>query len=289
MNRYVRLGETEDIDKASRVIQDVIAGSPANDPETPSRLSNLSLRYYSLFAHSGRLGELEKAIQTGKQVIAATTPNHPVRMFVWQQMSVFLESRYDHSHNYRDLLEAGCAGAEAEISTPPDHPNYPDVQFQLATLNMRSNARLARHRFVWVLHCELARPETRILAASLAADILISRKRWDVAYSILEYAIKLLPRVCPRFLSRNDQLYKMSQITQLAAKSISVAIHAGATPSQIICLFELCRGIIQGFTIDCRNDLSKLEEKYPTIFYKFNNLRFVIDMEMPQEKSLLPA
>jgi hypothetical protein len=76
-----------------------------------------------------------------------------------------------------------------------------------------------------------------------------------------------------------DQQYGLSsgEIYELAEIASTTAILAGKGGYQALKLLEFGRGIVSGFSIDCRSDLSDLRTSYPEHADRFERLRAEID------------
>lgn len=71
---------------------------------------------------------------------------------------------------------------------------------------------------------------------------------------------------------------------EVSEQAASLALSVGKTAYHALKLLELSRGIIIGFAIDCRSDLSDLKDINPRLFNKFNDLRIEIDSPLPQNQ-----
>ncbi|CUS11108.1 unnamed protein product, partial [Tuber aestivum] len=114
-------------------------------------------------------------------------------------------------------------------------------------------------------------------AARQAAFLLYSAGKFRESISILEDAVNLIPSVDLRFLKRDDQQHMLSEISGLASIAASVALQAGREAFDSLKILELGRGIIMGFLIDSRSDVSDLKTDHPLTFDRFHRLRVGID------------
>ena len=128
-------------------------------------------------------------------------------------------------------LEAAISKAGLAVSaTPEDYPDRAAWLYNLEVyLSHQYNRKGNMHDLTVVLKAFMISfnllntlPPTRIRAARRAICILVSMENWDQAYSFAEVAIKLLPSVCGRYLSRDDQQYAILQISSLAADACSL-------------------------------------------------------------------
>lgn len=122
-----------------------------------------------------------------------------------------------------------------------------------------------------------APPLIRIRAAAQVGDALIRSKRWDEAAEIVEECVKLMPRVTPPSLTRADQEALIKMLSEVPLVAANAALEAGRGAERALRLLELGRGIIRGFTMDCRSDMSDLGTAHPELYQKFNLLRRELD------------
>lgn len=102
---------------------------------------------------------------------------------------------------------------------------------------------------------------------------MVLQKKWDQASSLAQAAIKLLPFVCDRYFTREDQRYAISQISGLASDACSLSIITGHV-HQGLQQLEFGRGIILGYLMDIRSNLAKLQNDHPGLANEYNSLRF---------------
>ncbi|KAI5836999.1 CHAT domain-containing protein [Morchella snyderi] len=138
--------------------------------------------------------------------------------------------------------------------------------------------------------CLAAAPLTRIRAATRIGDALARSKRWDEAADILEECVKLMPRVTPPSLARTDQEAFIKLLSPVPLVAANAALEAGRGAERALRLLELGRGIIRGFTMDCRSDISDLQDAHPELYKEFDALRRELDhaFRAPQEREELP-
>lgn len=284
-NRYVRLGALADIESAIQVAEEALAVTPPDHPGRSRCLNNMSAYYSYRFDQLGDMGDLGYAIKRSQESIAATPIDHPRIARQLNNLGCHLSARFHRTGAMEDLDQAIRASEAAVAATLPNHPTR--------ATNLLQNARYLLCRFfqtnsdtdfqsainvsldAW--GSRLCSPRIRIQAARFAADLLISGEWWERASVLLEDAVKLLPEVSPQYLARGDQEHILSGFNQLGAEAISVALQVGSSASHCLSLLELGRGIIMGFTIDCRSDLSELRVRDPDSFNKINQLRTQID------------
>lgn len=142
------------------------------------------------------------------------------------------------------------------------------------------------------IDCQIGQPLRRIDACVLAAAWLYDLSHFDRALKALEIAMwKILPLVTFRALQVSDQQFKVARLLGLAASTCAIAAEAGKDAEYSLQLLELGRGIMLGFTIDNRGDLSNLQSVDPGLSKRFHYLRSELEIPLvdPLEPGLLPS
>lgn len=291
VRRWSRLGVQDDLEKAIQLMEEAVAATPHDHLGRADMLSNLSNTIFTRYEMSGAMKDLEEAIKISTKAVKDTSADHPHRAGMLKNRGNLFYyrflSRREEPESAGDLAEAIRMSEEAVDAIPSDHLNRADTLLFLAILlNYRTPQNtnsLDIALEAW--NCQMSDPQTRIRAARFAAKHLATASRWEESSSLLGEAVGMLPRVSPQFLGRDDQQHMLSEFSQLAADACSVALQAGATASHCLSLLELGRGIIMGFSIDCRSDLTDLQTKNSALFDRFNGLRIEIDTPSAQRQS----
>lgn len=295
--RFQRLGLAEDLEKGIKWSEKVVLVTPSDHPERACMVYNLGSLIYMRFIKLGAVDDLELAVNLSLEAQAENLAGHPQRVDILSLLSRLFRRKYDLLGNSEDLESAIQTGEEAVATTSPDHPNRAR---NLTELGLSLVAQLNRPKeytgkasdscfdvFLDAWHSQTSPPQERIRAAFRGAAVLVTAWRWQEAGLLLEQAVKILPKVSPRILTRGDQKDILSEFNELVSNSVSVSLQGGSTASHCLPLLELGRGIITGFVIDCRSDLSDLEAQHPGISERFKLLRSEIDS--PFEESDVPA
>lgn len=283
--RYERTGAIEDLQQAVILSREAAEGAPLDHPERSTHLNTLSAVLSLRYELTGVVGDLQQAIILNKEAVETTPLDHPARALYLDNLTTDLRTQYERTKDLELLQQAIVHGQEAIEATPQDHyyraerlnnlgdhihSRYRETQ-SIDELNECSRC----YQEAW--NCLTSPPSIRIKAARNAANILAQCSRWEESSSLLEKAIRLLPKVSSRSLERDDQQYMLSALNGLAAEAASLALQAGKSGYHAVKLLELSRGIIMGFAIDCRGDLSELKSTNLELFQKFDDLRAEID------------
>lgn len=215
-----------------------------------------------------------------EMALSITPIDHPDRALLLNNLASMLLTRYNQTGNMDDL-EAAISKAElAVFITPIDHPGRGIFLYNLGNnlsiryyrmLNM-DDLHAALKSFTGSFDLPSAAPLIRVKSARNALRIMISMENWDQASSLAHTALKLLPFLCDRYLSRTDQQYAISQISGLAADACSLSLQVGSVHHAIQQL-EFGRAVILGYLMDGRNDLTRLQNDHPHLANIYGALR----------------
>ncbi|GKZ75539.1 hypothetical protein AnigIFM56816_000192 [Aspergillus niger] len=118
-------------------------------------------------------------------------------------------------------------------------------------------------------------PSHRVTAARRAIRLLAAQSLWHDAAHVANTAIYLLPLVCSRYLSRDDQQHAIAQTAGLAADAGSIFLRL-TQPAKALQLLEFGRGLILGYQIDSRSDPETLYADHPSLAQEYDRLRFIL-------------
>lgn len=284
-DRYRRTEFIDDLQQAITLQQEAVELIPSDHPNRARRLSNLANKLSDRYEHIGLMDDLKQAVNLGQEALRATPLDHPDRATFLSNLASRLLTRYERIGAIDDIQQAITLGQDAVEATPLGHPDRsrslvsPGSTFRSRYLKMGSISDLNEcHRILQeALDCITSPPSFRIYAACKAANVLAKPSRWEESSSLLEGAVRLLPKLSPLSLERGDRQYMLSNLSGLAGKVASVTLQAGRGGYYAIKLLELSCGVIMGLTIDCRDDLHGLKSTNFDLFGKFNALRIEID------------
>jgi hypothetical protein len=102
---------------------------------------------------------------------------------------------------------------------------------------------------------------------------------------VAQAAVKLLPRICSRYATRDDQQYAVIQTSGLAADTCSILLKTGNVEKALEQL-ELGRGLILSYTIDDRSDLSVLQSVNESLAQRYKALRIQASMPIDSREAV---
>ncbi|RHZ48891.1 uncharacterized protein CDV56_105798 [Aspergillus thermomutatus] len=211
--------------------------TPQDHPDLAGRLNNLGDMFSDRYYRTGKMDDLEEAIQKAQRAIDITPEDHP-NLAAWlNNLANRLSARYNKMHEKKDRFT--CTDS-----------------------------------YIKAYNCSSAKPLTRVQAAREAIKLLVEDEDFPKAVSLADRALSLLPLVCGRSLSREDQQHAITQTAGLAAEACSVLLKTAGDPVRGVEYLEEGRGLIIGYLIDGRSDISDMTEKYPIEAKEFDRLRY---------------
>ncbi|RPA92813.1 TPR-like protein [Choiromyces venosus 120613-1] len=285
---FERIGDFDDLQQAIKHGETALAAIPQDHPDRAGIYNNLSNISSMRFGRTEDPDDFQKAIKYGEAALATIPRDHPDRTAIYHNLGNKFFARFEQIRNPDDLQQAIKHGEAALASTPLDHPQRSLLctclghKLLLRSPGTGSGADRSEslRLFLEAWHSVMSPPKDRITGARRAAQLLYSAGNFGESSSILEDAVNLMPRVNLRSLKRDDQQYILSALSGLAAIASSVALQAGNGAYNSLKLLELGRGVIMGFAIDSRSDISELQADYPHLCDKFDRLRAEIDSPM---------
>ncbi|GAA1092840.1 CHAT domain-containing protein [Streptomyces javensis] len=299
LQRYERNGDPQDLDEVIRKNREVLRIVDADSPDRPRFLANLCTALHASFQRTGNLGDLNDSVAAGHDATANVPSHNPERPKYLSLLGGVLTVRFEAAGSVADLDDAVVACQAALDISPAEHPERTDYLFQLGTaLQSRYERNHSRHDFDRALAAHMegaradgARPSTRIRAAQAAAS-LTGRADPDLAADLLAGAIRLLPEVADRRLSRGDQQHAMGKWSGLAGDAAALALASHEDTSihravRALQLLEAGRGVLHSQALDMRSDLAELRECHPDLARRFEVLRDELDR--PTDTTAFPA
>jgi hypothetical protein len=203
--------------------------------------------------------------------------------------------RYRRINREEDLERAIKVTEECVQSTPEDLPDRAIrlnnlanmLQVRSVLLNKQDDVEAALRFSTVASESSTAVPLVRVKAARNAIRILQERSSWEQMRSLAKKAIQILPLVCGRYLSRQDQQHAVIETSGLAADVCSILLNTEDTEEALRHL-EFGRGLVIGYAIDNRDDLSALKADHRDLAQKYEMLRSKISQPIDIPASNIP-
>ncbi|KAJ5151471.1 Tetratricopeptide-like helical [Penicillium canariense] len=289
--RYDRTGNSDDLQNAVRHAQRAVDTTPEDHPGLPSWLNTLAINLLTRYNRAGDLNDLQNAVRHAQRAVDITPGDHPDLASWLNNLANKFLARYSQTRDLDDLEMAVQYAQRAVDTIPKDHPKAASCLSNLA------NTLLTRYQethelkdkdasfkfFSEAFDCHNAMPLERIKAGRGAMNILVWDGDFQTASLLAEKALGLLPIVCSRYLSRDDQQHAILQTSGLAAEAASLLLRTQKNASQALQYLEHGRGLIIGYLIDSRGDISDLAKNHPNMAKEFNRLRYKAFMSISPE------
>jgi tetratricopeptide (TPR) repeat protein len=239
-------------------MQGTLKDQSAVDENLTSLLNNLTVIVSDQYKRTGRMNDLEEAIQTARRAVDITPEDHPVLAGWLNNLDISLSDRYKRTGLMEDLEEAIQTAQRAVEITPEDHPVLAVWLYNLALIlsaryaqaREQKDKRASIDNHLKAYRCQNAVPQTRIRAARGAINLLLEDGDNHQAPLYAKEALRLLPLVCGRSLSRKDQQHAVTQTAGLAAEACSLLLRTRGNPADGVDYLEQGRGIVIGYLID---------------------------------------
>lgn len=291
LSRYHRTRNMGNLKPAILKVELAIFTTSEGHPLRANLLYVLGVMLLCQFNRTRNEDNLEAAIYRAEMAVAAFPKNDTARSYVLIGLADCLSSRYHQTGNMNDLTAAILRVEMALSATPEDHPNRAEW---LTTYGINLLARFYQTTIMDCLQAALtsftdsvnlsnARPLTRVRAARAAILILATFQKWDQARSL---AMELLPFICYRYLSRQDQQFEILQISGFAADACSISLK-GRHVHQALRYLEFGRGVILCYLIDGRSDLTNLQHDDPALANEYDAIRFQVYADIEEEEPVI--
>ena len=291
-SQYQRTGAIEHLSEAIELSQKAVSLTEPSHHDYPAWQINLANNLSLRFDHKGDMNDLEESVRLARQTVELTKGDHLDRDPSMNNLAGMLCKRYNHNKNVKDLEESIQLTQRALGSTSEGNPNWSSY---MRNLGIRLAYRYERNSdtsdrdsalqyFVRLSQALQATPLSRVEASRAAIRILKLKDDWEQASNLAAEALKLLPLVCSRYLGLRDQQYALTQTSGLAADACSLALKTKDVEAAIQQL-EFGRGMIVGYMIDSRSDLSELKKDYRELAEQYETLRYKASRKIDSQEA----
>ncbi|KAF5609596.1 30S ribosomal S17P protein [Fusarium subglutinans] len=279
--RFERTSEVHHLDRAIELIDEAIQRPQFSQDRLAAYYNNIGSSLRTRYERIGRASDIARAIEACNKAVDLTARDHPDVYSYLNNLGNAYGSRFNKTDSLDDL--DSCIGyiTKAVEAMPQDHPdrsvminnlgNWLDKRFEVTKSAQDRDSQI--YWFLEAWNSKVAAPSQRIRAAGSAAYLYIQREEWEKASTLLREAVLLLPKVSPRFLSHTDKQSLLSSLSGMTSMAAAAALSANKGPYEALRLLELGRGLISGFVMDIRTDISELASEYPELANEFDRLR----------------
>ncbi|KAG5800538.1 hypothetical protein H9Q69_000425 [Fusarium xylarioides] len=287
-----------------------IDATPDNHPDLAMLRTCLARPLLRLYQETRDMRNLDAAIANARLALIATREDD-WRLGIRQGNLGNLLSNLSELTNDVEYLDAAIDMMQRALHiTAEDHPHRAvllgNLGRCLSNLYRRTgdenHLRLSLSHYEQAARGPSATPVLRIKATRNAIRILQTFEEWGRASQLSEKAVDLLPEVCGRYLNRQDQQHAILQTSGLAADACSLSLKSARVRSQSNAIdandrdtmdlvkqalrqIEFGRGLILGYLIDSRSDISTLRLEHGDLANELEKWRFLISAPITDSDS----
>ncbi|KAL6231303.1 CHAT domain-containing protein [Aspergillus navahoensis] len=283
--RFKRKKEVRDAEEAIDIIRQITALGESDGNDNPSKadaMLHLANILSQLYLHTRKENVLDEALAAARACLDSTPKDYPPELALSLYiLASNLALRFKLKANIEDLSEAIKHATTAVEMTPKGHPDIPTMVRTLANCLLdrfyhtgdKSDKEQAMKKWLQIFGSENLLTIDRLEAAREAIKLQVTSGEFAAALTVAEQALNLLPTVCSRYLDQADQQYAVGQTSGLAADTCSLQLVANGNPNRALEVLEHGRGLIIGYMIDGRGDISDLRRQFPREADEYGKLR----------------
>ncbi|KAG8718295.1 hypothetical protein FRC11_003598, partial [Ceratobasidium sp. 423] len=270
-NRFERLGELGDLEKAIEYQSRALALTPDGHPHLSMQLMNLGASHTNRFQHLGEMGDIEQAIQYQHRMLELTPNDHRDMSNRLHNLGVSHAYRFAKLQMQHDLDKVIECLTCALVLDPDGHPTLPVKHYLLA-----------RHRFFqYHLTSKVSQLQHSLHSFRLATQSLAGSPRDRFRYACgwarnassnsalnpieaYQTAIDLLPQFIWLGATTNQRYQDLEEVQNLAINAAAAAIAVSKFTLALEWL-EHSRCVVWNQNLMLRSPLDQLHASHPTL------------------------
>jgi tetratricopeptide (TPR) repeat protein len=277
--RFEQIGDGGDLEEAIITIRKADRAATGFRPLRAAILSNLGVALRAHFERTADPADLAEAVDAERRAADLISASRPDSASYLSGLGNALLTRFDQTGDPADLAEAIRTGRSAVHATPADQPSRATYLFNLGNALLTRFERTGSAAYVGeaiaayadAANTASASPLIRIDAARAAAPIAAYTDP-TLAAALLDTAVRLLPQIAPRQLTRPDKQYALSGFAFLASDAAALTLQTTGSASRALGLLELGRAVLHSQVLDTRSDLTDLRAQHPELAARFLEL-----------------
>ncbi|MFZ3493200.1 CHAT domain-containing protein [Streptomyces sp. 5.8] len=294
--RYEHTAHRPHLDEAVAIQREALDATTAGALERPALLGNLAslLRLRHDAGGGTGLADADEAVGLLRQALALRPERSDFHRTTAHQLAEALRSRAETLGGLADLEECVDLLRTVVASFPAGQPGQISARSALAEAlhelcRATENTGLLDEAYEaarGAVAVDTAPVQARLRARATLGQVCGTRHDWEGAEYWLTEAVRLLPRLAARELTRTDQQYVLAREQGLAAEAAAYALQVGR-PDRALEVLEHGRGVILGRLLQSREtDVARLRERAPELAERFVRLR---DAQDPQPSGNAPS
>ncbi|OLT20736.1 hypothetical protein BJF78_09225 [Pseudonocardia sp. CNS-139] len=285
--------DEEPLDEAIDIGRVVVAATAAGHPALPTRLANLAHALGLRHAHQRdravmdeafaleRRAVLDEVIAVGRRAVELAPPGHPELPLLQSNLASAL-NLLAATGERGAVREAVRMARRALAATPEDHPARARrliVQanaYATAGLPTQRRTRRVADAYRAAARMPAAPPSLRLAACKAWGEAVAGLHEDDETATAYAEAVRLLPRVAGRNLSRVDAEYQLAHLDGVHLDAAAWALRVG-DPEGALTLLEQGRGVLLSYALDTRTELTDLRAAAPGLAAEVDGLTHLLD------------
>lgn len=170
---------------------------------------------------------------------------------------------------------------EAVSLLPFQHPERAGFAYNLARSFRRRATRFGKteDEYLAMEACLIALESTdaevviQIQVGNIAAELAEKFEDFEAASEFRTNIIRLISEVAPNSLDLDDLQHILRRMNGAATRAAASILQAGGSPGEALRVLEAGRGVIGGYVISSRKEISDLAVKHPEMAKKYDDLR----------------
>ncbi|ORX92518.1 CHAT domain-domain-containing protein [Clohesyomyces aquaticus] len=298
LRRRKRSLKDEDLDEAVQKLAESIKSYPAEHSDLSfahSLLCTTLAHRYEIEKNEKNEKDIQSALEHGKTAIDKEIPGDPYAWTLFSDLALAYKSKWTVTKNDQDLDDAITYSSKCLRKIPSSTPYQ---AYQLFNHALLLTERILAHRTtisseifqepLTYLQNAVALPQgvplARTKAARGAIKIFATFHDWENAVSMGIEAIKLLPLVCGRYLSIQDQQQAISEMSGLTADVCSLLLQQ-KQPEKALLQLEIGRAVLLGYAMDYHEDLVPQSTESQHLKTEYDELRRKLRLPHDVERS----
>jgi CHAT domain-containing protein len=282
--RYGRTRSAADLKEAVRLHTEAAQTIASDAGERPDILTALSLALELRFARTAATADIDEAVRVGVEAASLAAEDHLSRPVVLANLAGTLRRRHGHTGGGADLDQSVAVASEAVSLTPPEHPEHARRLFVLGySLAYRyietdrvDDCTRAAQAFADVQRAVGVAPSVRTDAAKYLGGLNAITRNWPGAVYCYDIAVRWLPVVASRVLTRDAQEHRLGVLEGLACDAAACAL-ANGDAAQAAELLEAGRGVLLSQALATRTDVTDLRVAAPELAERYEFLRRALE------------
>jgi len=288
--KYETEGNSKDLEVAINIFRSLLKDAPPEHPDRTAWVHNLAASVLL----DGKPDSITNLIESVDVELKRLPVGHSDTPSLANILAVGYRARYDSTSKPEFLSKSIDWGRKAvagsSLGTVQRATYEVNLAEKLIVLYLMDQDPTHLRNALGQVECARNTPHTpqlqMIWTLRVGIKALMLLEEWKESRILGQQCIKLLPLVCGRYRTMQDQQHVAKQVSGLAADCCSLALRMGDIEGAIGD-FEVGHGMILGNIIDRRGDLTALRQDLPELAKEFEDLQLQASVDVSRAKSAI--